>query len=267
MTFHVAGSKVRMARMDFTDTILTVMNKITKNKIAMYKAVRSIIENHEAIWTNLPAFSQSRDAFIEKLNELEQKSYAQSLALIGVSAAKDAKKQIAIERTYAISSGLVAFATMSNNPALLEQMNVKKKDIFQASKTNLLLIIDRVIAKATEFGNELTDFGVDQQSVAELKELRDELEIQFNAPRNAIIERKGYTQQIKALRIELDRIIKFQLDKLILVFETEHPEFFTAYKNARVIVDHKNRPSGNASLPPERDDGFRPTRFGEEDPE
>lgn len=225
----------------------------------MYKAVRAVIENHEAVWTNLTAFSQSRDAFIQKLNALEQKSYAQSLALVGVSAAKDAKRQIAIEKTFAISSGMVAFATMNNNPMLLEQMHIKKNTILQASKTNLLLIMDRVIAKATEFGNELTDFGVDQESVTELQTLRDELEAQLNAPRNAIVERKGHTQQIKALRVELDKIIKFQLDKLMLLFEAEHPEFFAAYTNARVIVDHKNRSgSGGASddgQPPERDDG------------
>lgn len=92
----------------------------------MYKAVRAVIEKHHAVWESLPAFIQSRDAFIEKLDTLEQKSFAQSLALVGVSAAKNAIRQISAERTYAISSGIVAYAVINNNVALLEQMKVGK---------------------------------------------------------------------------------------------------------------------------------------------
>ncbi len=221
------------------------MNKITKNKIGMYKAVRTVLENHEAIWNNVPAFSQSHSAFIQKLNAIEQKSFEQSLATIGISAAKDEKRRIVGEKTFAISSGMVAFAVMTNDATLLKQMDIGRKAIFQASKVNLLQMIDRVIAKASEFGNELTDFGVDQQSVAELQTLRDELETQLNAPRNAVIDRKGFTQQISALRRDLDRILRLQLDKLMFVLREEHPDFFAAYTNARVIVDHKNRGAGS----------------------
>lgn len=220
----------------------------------MYKTVRSIIENNQAIWSNLPAFSQSRDAFIQKLSELEQKSYEQSLALIGVSATKDVKKQFTAEKTYAISSALVAYAVMHNDTALLEQMNVGKKAVFQASKTNLLQFVDRVIAKALVYTAELVEFGVDQQAISDLQTLRDELEDQLNAPRNAIVERKGLTQQITTLRKELDDILKLQLDKLMIVFKPDHPNFFRAYSNARVIVDLRNRTAGNA----ERDDGKVP---------
>lgn len=267
MTFHVAGSKVRMARMDFTDTILTVMNKITKNKIAMYKAVRTIIETNQANWSELPAFASAVQTFDQRLDALEQAAYHQNLALVGVSAVKNAKRSIVAEKAYAMSSSMVAFAVVTDNVELVNHMKIAKHELDNCSKDKMLILVDRIITRASELVNLLVDYGIDQASIDELQLLRDELDAQMNAPRNAIIDRKGQTARIKSLVRELDAILKFQLDKLLFILKEDHPQFFIAYSNARLIVDHKNRTSGNASLPPERDDGFRPPRFGEEDPE
>lgn len=216
------------------------MNRITQNKVAMYKAVRSTLAKHKGIWESIPAFSQSHSAFIEKLRALEQNAFEQSFALIGISAAKDAKKQIVAEKTYAISSGILAYAVINNNSTLIELMNIGKKVIFQASKAKLIQIVDRVIANGTEFGDDLAEFGVTSEKISELHDLRDELEMILNSPRNAIIARKGYTQQIAKTRKELDQILKMQIDKLMLVLEFEHPDFFAEYKNARIIIDFRN---------------------------
>lgn len=211
----------------------------------MYKAVKDVLASNDAIWNGINAFSQSHGTFIQKLDALEQNAYEQSLALIGISAAKDELRQKVVEMTYAISSGIVAYAVMNNDTALLKQINFGRKEIVNASKTNLILLVDRVIAKGSEFENQLSDFGVDQQRIAELQTARDELQEVLNAPRNAIVERKGYTLQIRQLVKQLDLILKMQLDKLMFVLREEHPDFFRAYKDARIIVDHRNRKAGS----------------------
>lgn len=79
----------------------------------------------------------------------------------------------------------------------------------------------------------------------------------MNAPRNAIIDRKGQTIGIKTLITEIDGIIKLQLDKLLFILKEDHPQFFIDYTNARMIVDHGSRhPNGGMEdVPPEPDDG------------
>ena len=211
----------------------------------MYKALKTIIADNEANWSGLPAFANAYASFADRLTALEQSMYNQNLALIGVSAVKNAKKAIVVDKAYAISSALVAFAVVNNDVELINHMKIAKHELNGASNDLILVLVDRIILRATDLVGQLSDYGVDQSSIEELQLLRDELDTQINAPRNAIIDRKGQTSRIKALVRELDALIKLQLDKLMVILKEEHPEFFITYKNARMIVDHKNRAAGS----------------------
>lgn len=204
----------------------------------MYKAVKDVLASNESVWTGIPAFVAVHDSFINKLIRLEQGVYNQNLSTIGVNAAKNAKRQTVIDKAFAISSGIVAYAVLNNDAALIDQIKIAKHTMSNASKANLIIMIDRIIAKASEFGNEIMEFGVSEENVTELQTLRDELEIILNSTRNAIIARKGYTRMIKGLTEDLSVILSLQLDRLMEVLKGEHPEFFAAYKDARVIIDH-----------------------------
>lgn len=235
------------------------MDKITRNKIAMYKAVKSVIESNQTNWSTLPAFATAVQTFNERLDALEQAAYHQNLALVGVSAVKNAKRAIVADKAYAMSSSMVAFAVVTNDVELINHMKIPKFELDNASKDRMLILVDRIIARATDLVNLLGDYGVDQAGIDELQLLRDELDVQMSAPRNAIVDRKGQTARIKSLVRELDVIVKMQLDKLMVILKEEHPRFFMDYGNARVIIDLKNRRSSSDATGepnPERDDGL-----------
>ena len=221
----------------------------------MYKAVRSIIEKNQANWSELPAFASAVQTFGERLNALEQAAYHQNLALVGVSAVKNAKRAIVADKAYAMSSSMVAFAVVSNDVELINQMKIAKHELDNCSKDKMLILVDRIITRASDLVNLLGDYGIDQTTADELQLLRDELDAQMSAPRNAIIDRKGQTGRIKSLVRELDAIIKFQLDKLMVILKEDHAQFFIDYTNARMVVDYRSKPSSGNLLPPERDDG------------
>lgn len=252
----MSGSKVWKARRDDADTILEIMDKMTKNKIAMYKAVRAVIESNQANWSALPAFASAVQTFGERLNALEQAAYHQNLALVGVSAVKNAKRAIVADKTYAMSSSLVAYAVVTNDVELFQQMKIAKHELDNCSKDRMLILVNRVLTRATALVNLLADYGIDQASIDELQVLRDELDAQMGAPRNAIIDRKGQTARIKSLVRELDAILKFQLDRLMVILKEDFPQFFQDYGYARSVVDHRNRrASASPDVPPEVDDG------------
>lgn len=214
----------------------------------MYKSLKTVLTSHQANWSTLPAFASAVQTFEARLTALEEATYHQNLALVGVSAVKDA---IVSDKAYAMSSAMVAYAIVNNDVELLNHMKISKHQIAQASRDLILVLLDRIISRATGLVNDLEAYGVDQASIDELQTLRNELDQQMGAPRTAIIDRKGQTSRIKSLVKELDVIIKFQLDKLMQILKEDHPAFFVAYSNARMIIDHRNRPTGGA----ERDDG------------
>ncbi len=70
-------------------------------------------------------------------------------------------------------------------------------------------------------------------------------------PRSAESIKKQQTAEIEVLFKQTDQILKGQLDQLMTLFQTSAPEFYGAYKNARIIVDlggHVNTFSG--TVPP-----------------
>jgi hypothetical protein len=242
---------VQIAGIEFRDTTINLMNKITKNKLAMYRSLRTVLTSQEAEWSVLPAFASAVQTFASRLGALEQSMYQQNIAMVGVSAVRDAKKSIVADKAYAMSSAMVAYGVVNNDVELINHVKIARHKLLYAPRDLVIVLVDRILIRATSLIGLLDAYGVDQASVNELQLLRDELGTQMNAPRNAILDRKGETERISSLVKEIDAILKFQLDTLIRILKEDHPDLFIAYTNARVIVDHRNR---NASSG-ERDDG------------
>jgi hypothetical protein len=58
-----------------------------------------------------------------------------------------------------------------------------------------------------------------------------------NAPRTAIAGRAGETDAQPVLVANVTSILRNRLDKQMTKFKKSHPEFYAAYRSARVIVD------------------------------
>ena len=211
----------------------------------MYKSVKTIVSGNNVSWEGLPAFVSAFASFSEKLGLLEQHAYNQNLALVGVSAVKDAKREVVADKGYAMASSIAAYAVISNEVSLINQMKISHWDLKASSRSRVLQHLDLILTSATEHVNDLGDFGVDQSTIDELQGLRDELDVLLSAPRNAIVERKVLTQQIKLLSKDIDALLKLQLDKLMVVLKADFPQFYAQYKSARIIIDHKATRGGS----------------------
>lgn len=250
-SFQMSRSKVQVAKIERADNNINVMKKHMKNKLAMYKSVKVVIASHADAWSELPAFVSAVERFNDRLGKLEQSAYLQDLSIVGVSAVKNAVKTMAVEKTHAMASAMLAYGVVSDNVELISRMKITRSTLLKSSRDRVLVFIDRVLESAAKYLESLSIYGVEQSDVNELRSLRDELNIQLSAPRNAIIDRKGETAKINFLEKELDVIVNLQLDKLVVVLKEGHPDFFVDYKNARMIIDYRNRGAGAA----ERDDG------------
>lgn len=236
---------------DEADTFILIMRKHMKNKLAMYKNVKVVIAKHADAWSELPAFASAVERFNDRMEKLEKSAYLQDLSLVGVSAVKNAVKTMAVEKSHAMASAMLAYGVVNNDVELINRMKISRSTLMKSSRDRVLLFIDRILESAVIHLDGLDMYGVDLGDVNALRSMRDELDIQLSAPRNAIIDRKGETARINFLEKELDAIVHLQLDKLVVVLKEGHPEFFVDYKNARMIIDYRNRVAGSA----ERDDG------------
>jgi hypothetical protein len=72
----------------------------------------------------------------------------------------------------------------------------------------------------------------------------DELNI---STRQAIMNRKSVTKSITDLERSIDDLLQDEMDDMLLVFKASQPDFFDAFRNARMIIDygHKGKPGND----------------------
>ena len=68
-------------------------------------------------------------------------------------------------------------------------------------------------------------------------------------PRAAIVMRAAITAAIEAELMRADRIIKEQLDNLVVQFAEDHPQFVAAYQDARTVVGTGGRSAAGKPAP------------------
>lgn len=217
----------------------------------MYKTVKNLLDT-SSVWNGFSAFETAFTSFGDKLSQLETIAYGQTLALVGVKNVKVAKRAEAAKRTVEVAGALMAFASANGDVALQTMMKISESSIKFSAAQKSLQLIDAVIEQANIHINELGDFGIDQSMLSALETLRDELDIIFNSPRQAIVGRKAMTTKLDELVGELDALLKNQLDKLALLLDAQDHTFYLNYKAARVIVDLKPAQSGGeeGNVPP-----------------
>jgi hypothetical protein len=243
----------RSAAGKVADLNLKVMKKTSKNKLAMYKSVRTVLDQYSSTWNQLGAMPPLVASFEAKVAQFEQLAYTQAFATQGASDEKRQALSEAIQQAVVMASALKAYAIVSNNPSLLALVRITRSEFRRGGILGTFQRIDLVLEKATEHLNDLGIYGVDQSSIDALQEVRNSLSVYSDKPRNAQIQRRVITLELYALQREIDWMLRDQIDALMSVLRTNAPGFYNAYTSARMIVETHHATGKMA--PPEPDDG------------
>ena len=220
----------------YTQYFSTMRNKI-KNKLRMYQAVRRVIQSNNASWNGLVAFENAVTRFSQKVTELENLTYSKSKAVLGMKSKRDKKREAIAEQALYVSNALFAFASTIQDEKLKADVNYTPTRLNYSPVSVFLQIVNGLIDRANENASDLEDYGVDQNMIDNLTlEYMEFIEIS-NLPRQAIVSRKVITQQINETVMDIDEVLKSQLDRLIVLLTKDDPTFVMTYEGSRTIID------------------------------
>lgn len=211
---------------------------------------------NQSSWNGFPAFAAMVGEFSGKLQELEDLCYQQGNVLPGVTVAKNTLRKQTTENARVIIGALKAYALVTGDAELSARADLTQSDLHRMPHLVFKQQLDAILQLANEHLTELADFGIDQLKVDALQTLRDECDLVFNSPRQAIIDRKTLTESIRQRVKAMDRMLKKGLDALMISFKESVPDFYFHYKSARIIIDAKGKSrTGNGSPADEGQDG------------
>lgn len=219
------------------------MTKRQENTLTMWAAVHTVLLREEQVWRPLEAFSKAADLFFRLQQALIPVVGLQLSGTHGITLDKKAVRSQLEEASVQLAANLEAFALTTGNNALKEEVHFTASS-FSVMRDNILPVtVQKLLDKGAMYFNELTAYGVAEESLKELQQLLNHYLDYSAAPRVAIGKRKTARTDIAAQIEEGNNALEI-MDKLAGNFNNTAPGFVAAFRSARMIVDvgvHKQR--------------------------
>jgi hypothetical protein len=214
------------------------MLKRLANKLMMFEAVQSHLNTNKSVWTSVPAMVETINDFESLLAEIETCWKLTSENKKGITLQKAAQQALVIEHTYELSSLLYAMASKKNDAILAAKVDFTETDLLKKRDGNLVTTCLNMVEIATEHLAELIDYQVSGDELMVLKEEIKSFADNLTTGRVSVSERKAANAKLKDLFVQVDALLKKQLDRLMVRFRENEPEFYTAYQNTRRIINY-----------------------------
>lgn len=213
------------------------MIRSDKNRIQMFRTVKATLEKNKTLWEKVPAFDESFGTFAELLGIIDTTTGKQLAPTTGTTESRDTLRTQLEDELMDVADALGALAHKTKDPVLGSKVELTLSSVGRLDSLRVLDLAQRVLKLAEENATELTRFLHDPKDVEQLKAVTERFEVVQTKPREAIAERALQTRALPELVRAVTLLLRNDLDRQMNLFRRRQPEFFGAYRSARIIVD------------------------------
>jgi hypothetical protein len=203
----------------------------------MYHAVEFFCNTNIAIINTKPAFAAAFAAFVSKITVLVGSQAIVLNPTLGIAKDKSALKKILCKTASDIASLVFAYANKTNNQTLSQQVNYSFTRLYRKPSISTAVTCKNIYDLANNNLAALEFYGVTVAMLSALQTAISNYSDSVPKPQNAKATKQTANANIKKLIKEVDKILKNEMDKLVVGFKTANPNFVITYFNIRVIID------------------------------
>jgi hypothetical protein len=207
------------------------------NVLEMYLRVLKVLDTYGALWSINAKFSANQQVLSTNTQTIEKWKSKQSVNTTGVAEDKQALKKRLIKLATRVAAGLQSHAADSNDATLAAQANYKVGKLSRMRENLLPTASQLLFELATARLSDLGEDGIAAPLLDELKAASDQLAAELPDAQLAMGETKTATATMPQLYTQCNTLLKKQMDTKMKQFEESQPEFFSAYFNARILLD------------------------------
>lgn len=208
-----------------------------ENKRSMYLAVQNICNANNGTWNTTPAFVEAFTDFQTTLADIDTQAQIQEGKTTGTTQNKQQEEDEMIQASIVIAAAAYAYASRIGDNALKERVNYTPSQLRRSRDNTLRDSCQNIHDAANEVIAHLADYGIVPENLAQQQQEIDDYSAILAEPRVAIGTRATATTRLVELFQQADDLLKNQLDKLMLIYQTTQPTFYNQYQSARTIVD------------------------------
>lgn len=225
------------------------MNKTQINKLRMYEAVNLVLSNHAARFTQLEDLVSGHQRLQLNIQQIGQHRQVQKTDNSGLTEVKFDLKMNVINKVLQLSAALKSLANSTHNKELKTKADYTKSDLLLSADPVLYDIGILLVNLANPLQAELSKYFVSPAKLQDVSALLTEFNASIPQKRVANSVSKVSTLNISEVFNSTSKMLKDEMDVLMLLFEQAEPDFYRAYINARRIVDYMGRGKGGSDAP------------------
>jgi hypothetical protein len=216
------------------------MNYIQINKSRMYQAVNKVLERNLASYAGIDELVAAQGQLTNYLVLIDVNRQVQESNHTGLTSNKTLLKEQLTTKVLKVVAGLSAYATATKDMVLLTRVNYKP---YTMQKPDPLVadIARLILNEATRLQNELGKYFITEADLTELEMLIGQFRESIPQKRVASNYSKVSTLNIAGVFAATDKLLKTEIDMLMMPFQFTQPDFYHTYKNARLIVKYTGK--------------------------
>lgn len=215
------------------------MTKNQSNKVRMYFATSRVLDENSSLFSSIEALINAHNALKSNMEVLGDYRQIQAMKSSGLTTQKQVLRGKMMQLLLRTCSALKAHALVSENIELKQKCTYNKTEFVRMSDPVFADVARLILDLALPLIDALGIYFLEQQHLDELADLIVQFKASIPGKRAASSVSKVSTKMIQEIIHKNDTLLKESLDNLMDPFEYVQPDFYRAYKNARIIVDYK----------------------------
>lgn len=220
---------------------------IQQSHVKMFSTSRDVLDLFGTLWQPIPAFVTARAGLGTAIVNIQNEALNQAGKTTGGTGDKHVARKIACDAAAIVGGAVAAYADTQNNQELFDSVDFSSPDLMRMSEqncaTNCKVILDAGTANLAPL---VLVKSLAQTDLDDLTTKLGNYNTALTRPRQLRTKISAATSQMPELINVADRILERQIDRLMERFKASNPDFYAAYKVARIIVDA----GGGAGAPP-----------------
>ncbi|KAA5534511.1 hypothetical protein F0919_07775 [Taibaiella lutea] len=212
------------------------MTKKQEDQLTMWSATEAVLLKHEGLWQSIPAFADAAAQFRRIRIEVNPEANTQHQDNTGITYAKTVERSNLTELCKQMALNIKSYAINIKDFGLEKQFEFTPSYFDKLRDNAIPVVADAIYDKATALLEVLGDYGVGNNEMEELQASIINYKSMNPAPRLVKGEVKQATVNLSEKIQEGTAQLK-QMDNLAGNFNKRSPEFVSAFRNARIVIN------------------------------
>lgn len=211
------------------------MENQMENKVSMFQKVQGYLNLHAAETVAIPAVATLKTQLDSNVASILQLASITDADITGYAVDKQTKRDDLKLKVLKLSTGIVAFASVNDNPKLAEKCD-KTPSMLDSMRDNDFYTYSKlIINEATPIMASLTPYGVVAADLTAANTSSNNYLSVIQGPKVQINERSKALDDLKILVAKTDALLNEKIDKVMGVFIVSNASLHGGYKGSRSI--------------------------------